>query len=155
MEVWKTIKGFEGLYKISNLGNVFSFKKEGNLKAFINGCGYFEVSLYNNRITKKQQIHSLLASHFLEKPKGINIVIDHINNIKTDNRLENLQYITNRLNTSKDRISKSGFTGVTKRISGNFQAQIWITDKLKNLGSYATAIEASEAYQKALKSLEQ
>ena len=102
MEIWKEVKDYEG-YKISNLGNVKS--KTGRLlKPCKSANGYLVLGLGKGDKRKTKSIHQLLAIAFLgHTPNGMKLVVDHINGIKTDNRLINLQVITNRHNLSKDR----------------------------------------------------
>jgi hypothetical protein len=101
------------------------------------------------------KVHTLVAMVFLNhKPDGTNkICVDHINNIKTDNRLVNLQLITNRENTSKDKKDgTSKYVGVCWQKSKNkWMAQINIDDKKKYLGYFTDEHEAHLVYQKALK----
>lgn len=103
-EIWKDIKGYEGLYQISNLGNVKSLarQKNGNsksiidvperiLKAGINSRGYYTVVLHKNSNPKSTKVHRLVAETFIENIKNSSSV-NHINAIKTDNRVENLEW---------------------------------------------------------------
>lgn len=89
MEIWKTITKFEE-YQISNLGNVKSLKfgKERYLKA-IKRSGYLRVELNS----KAFSIHRLVAQEFINNPENKE-QINHINGIKHDNRLENLEWCT-------------------------------------------------------------
>jgi hypothetical protein len=106
MEIWKNIEGYEGFYQISNLGNVKSlcrlvgnhsgFKKllkEKILKTHISKTGYFVINLKINSKRKTFKLHRLIAYSFIEKIKGKEY-INHINGIKTDNRVENLEWVT-------------------------------------------------------------
>ena len=104
MENWKDIKGYEGIYQVSDLGRVKSLRYGNILNPYINSTGYKVVNLSENtkRVTKK--VHSLVAECFLNHtPNGYKLVVDHINNVKTDNSLNNLQIITHRENCSKDK----------------------------------------------------
>ena len=169
MEVWKDIEGYEGCYQVSNLGNVkglerkvlmkgiFPYiKKESILNPSIQKNGYLAVGLSKNRITETRKIHQLVAVAFLNHKKcGSIIIVDHINNDKKDNRLINLQLISQRENTSKDRKNgSSNFIGVF----WNSQAKKWSASIIINkkrifLGSFKNEIDASNEYQKALNKL--
>lgn len=168
-EIFKDIPNYKGLYQVSNLGNVKSLKrlaKRGNgvlpvkekILKKMNYNGYFKVFLNKNGISKNYKIHQLIAITFLNHiPNGLELVIDHINHDSLDNRLENLQIITNRENCSKDRFRhnhSSKYVGVNWHIRDKrWQASITIKNKNKYLGYYKSEIEASNAYQKALKEL--
>lgn len=150
MEVWKDIKGYEGLYKVSSYGRVLGVKMNKTLYPSIDSLGYPRVKLSKNNSFKSKRIHCLVSQEFLKKPKGEKIITDHINNIKTDNNLKNLQYITQRINITKDVINSTGYTGVQKTKYGRYSAKISINKKVKYLGMYDTAYEASVAYKREL-----
>ena len=93
-EIWKDIKGYEGLYQISNEGRVKSLKrmnvtKERMMNVNIESSGYARTNLYINGNEYAKRIHRLVAEHFLDPVEGKDQV-GHINGIKTDNRVENL-----------------------------------------------------------------
>lgn len=103
-EVWRPIIGFEGIYEVSSLGRVKSFRnsKERVLKPTKNGRGYMKVILYKSDIKKQITVHQLVSIAFLNHiPNGNKLVIDHINDDKTNNRLENLQIVTQSFNLKK------------------------------------------------------
>ena len=108
MENWKDIKGYEGHYQVSDLGRVKSikFNKERILHIQKNGSGYLKCELCKNGKVKTRTVHSLVAEVFLNHESNIYNVVDHINNIKTDNKLSNLQIISQRENSTKDKINK-------------------------------------------------
>ncbi|MBO5957127.1 MAG: NUMOD4 motif-containing HNH endonuclease [Bacteroidales bacterium] len=100
-EIWKDVLGYEGLYKVSNLGRVKRIwrEKERILKLRDNGTGYYRVELCENGKRKGLSVHRLVVEAFLYKiPNGS--VVNHINEIKTDNRLENLEICTIKENNS-------------------------------------------------------
>jgi len=162
-EEFRKIKGYEGLYQISNMGRVKSLKrkrsngseyKEKILKAGVNARGYFYVILYKDGKMKNFMIHQLVAMAFLNHiPSGYKRVVDHIDNDKNNNRLENLQITTARHNTSKDKKGcSSEYTGVSWfKPTSKWVSKIQIQGKLLHLGYFEFELDASEAYQKALK----
>lgn len=97
MEIWKDVKGFEGLYRVSNKGNVFIVKKGRNQKLLLVKKGYLLCDLYKSGVKKRISVHRLVATHFLDKQLDKNQV-NHKNGIKTDNRVENLEWMTNSEN---------------------------------------------------------
>jgi hypothetical protein len=169
-EIWKDIPGYEGLYQVSNLGRVYSLPKQwvsGKYNSVIkhNGKilkqnpdkrGYLSVSLNLNGNDKTRLIHQLVAEAFLNHKRcGYKLVIDHINNEPTDNRVENLQIVTQRFNASKDRNRESKYIGVCRnKRDGNWTSQITINGKRMRLGNFETELEASEAYQNKLKDID-
>jgi hypothetical protein len=157
-EIWKDVPNYEGIYQVSNLGNVKSLKfgKEKTLKKRSDKDGYLLFNLSKNGICKTNKAHKLVAIAFLNhKQCGYKVIVDHINNIKTDNRVENLQLITVRQNCSKDRKNKtSKYTGVIYYKNTNkWRAQISINGKLKYLGDFKNEYDAHLAYQNKLKEI--
>lgn len=152
-EIWKAIPGYDG-YEVSNLGNVKSLgnnktRKEKILKPLSNGKGYFQVELFKKRV----YIHQLVAMAFLNHKKdGHKLVVDHINNIQTDNRLENLQIISQRKNTIKNKTNKtSKYEGVDWHKSSNkWRARIYINGKYEYLGIFSSEEEAYLKYKERL-----
>lgn len=154
-EIWKDIPNYEGLYQVSNLGNVKSLPKKFNktgciLKSKTKNEKYYKaVDLNNKGIRKTYLIHHLVSMTFLNhNPKDNKLlVIDHINNNKLDNRLENLQIVTHRVNVNKDMKSSSVFWGVSYyKKTNKWRCQKYINGKIKHLGYYKTEQEAKIVY---------
>jgi hypothetical protein len=151
-ENWKDIPNFKGVYKISSFGRVKSFKlnKERILKPGICSSGYCIVVLSLDLKRKSFRIHQLVAMAFLNHtPDGTNkLVIDHINNLKSDNKLSNLQIISNRDNCIKKTKGKSKYRGVQWcETHKKWKSQIRYKNKRLSLGSFKNETEASEAYE--------
>jgi len=161
-EIWRDVLGYENMYQVSNLGNVKSLgndenRKEKILKQGIDTNGYKYMTLCKNGNKKVFKAHKLVAMAFLNHiPDGtMKLVIDHINNNPLDNRLENLQVITQRQNLSKDKKNKtSKYTGVSwSKARNKWQSYIRIGLKLNHLGYYINEEDAHLKYQETLKTL--
>lgn len=95
-EEFKPIKGYEDVYEISNKGKVINRKTKRELK-FDNSKGYERVTLSKNGITKKYFVHRLVAIEFIDNTNS-KPFINHINGIKNDNTIENLEWCTSSEN---------------------------------------------------------
>lgn len=157
MEIWKDVIGYEGLYQVSNLGSIKSLgndktKKERILKDRINKFGYLRVVLYKYGNTKNKSVHQIVAESFLNHTVfGMELVINHKNFIRNDNRVENLEIVTARENSNQKHIeSTSKYVGVHfHKLSNKWQSQIYINGKQKYLGLFDNEIDAHNSYQKA------
>ena len=169
-EVWKDIPEFEGYYQVSNLGNVKSLSriilgrgkhntllKERLLKFSTSTNGYYQVILQKEGFKKIYKVHSLVAICFLNHiPDGThNVVVDHINEVKTDNRLENLRLIGHRENVSRSmKNNTSTYVGVSwSKNAKKWISQITIEGKTKYLGLFDNEEEANKKYLETLKNL--
>lgn len=166
--IWKNVVGFDGIYLVSNYGDVKSidrfvkgcnglkFQKGRILKATV-GRIYLKVGLRKDGKYYNRQIHQLVAESFLGHVRcGHKKVVDHKDNNPLNNRLENLQIITSRKNVSKDKKKgTSKYIGVHWNKKHNkFISTIHIEGKRKCLGSFDDELLASNAYQKALSDYE-
>lgn len=153
-EVWKPVVGYEGLYEVSNLGRVKSFvrNKDGailNMKP--NSTGYPRACLKG----RFYNTHVLVAMAFLNHKSTKGYCIDHIDDNKSNNRVDNLQIVTHRYNTTKSKNGVSKYTGVCwDKYYGKWKAAIQINGKIKNLGKFDCELKAHLAYQTKLKEIE-
>ena len=143
MEIWKPIIGYEDLYEISSFGNVKSLqkglKKEKILKNRPDDSGYVRVDLRLNGKPKTIRTHRLVAIHFIPNVYN-NPQVNHINGNKSDNRVENLEWVSSIENQchryAKTKMA-SKFMGVTKQ-KNNWKAEIVYMKKYFYLGSFKT-----------------
>lgn len=170
VEVWKDIPDLIGRYQVSDLGRIKSLsrvKKNGQgswltktfiLKTQLSKRGYICFTTIVNGKYKTFSVHQLMSICFLNhKPDGtFKIVVDHKNGCRIDNRLNNLQLITNRENVSKGirPNKKSKYVGVASIPNGSFTSRLIHLGEIINLGTFKTEEEASEYYQNALKAIE-
>ena len=159
MEIYKDIPNYEG-YKLSNLDNVKSRKRgfEKVLKGYRTPKGYLNYSLYKDGKLSTLSLHVIKAMVYMDfVPCGLKLIVDHIDEDKSNNDLSNLQIITNRQNMGKyfkTIPTSSKYTGVSwDKNSGKWSSQITIGNKLKHLGLYFNESNANLAYQYALKEL--
>lgn len=103
-EEWRSIEGYEGKYEVSSLGRVKSLsdnkgrERELILVPRIAKNGYLYLNLWKGSKAKSRKIHRLVAETFIKRPSGAQCV-NHKNGVKTDNRLENLEWCTYSQNT--------------------------------------------------------
>jgi hypothetical protein len=167
-EEFRDIKGFEGLYQISNFGRVKSLKriiersdgrkaliKERIRKTYIDKGGYVKIFLNIEAKNKGYMVHNLVWNAFgNRKTNGRTIHVDHINNDTTDNNINNLQALTARQNivkASKRKKKLSKYTGITlNKATNKWVAQIRLGKKALNLGYFKEEIDAYFAYRERL-----
>ena len=147
-EVWKDVKGFEGLYQVSNIGNV---KRLISQRVFaerligrtIDRYGYVKRVLSkdgkNNHFTE----HRLVAIAFISNPDD-KATVNHINGIKTDNRVENLEWNTNKEN--KQHAVINGITnkkGIKHNMCKLTEEQVY---EIRKIGFSQTRMSLSKKY---------
>lgn len=98
-EIWKDVVGFEGLYQVSNLGNIRNRFMRRISKNRMKWNGYLEAVLCKDNKIYYFRIHRLVAEAFIPNPNNYP-VINHINSNRSDNRVENLEWTTQKHNVS-------------------------------------------------------
>lgn len=154
IEIWKDIKGYEGLYKINNIGTVLSVARyrtidktnvsywvgERLLKFGYNKKGYRMFSLCKDKKLKSCTVHRLVAIAFIPNPKN-KPQVNHINGIKTDNRVENLEWCTNMENMTH--AIANGLMDINKRKNNHFSLPINQIDMDGNIiNTFPSSMEA-------------
>jgi len=158
-EIWKDIEVYEGYYEVSNLGRVKSLAKtikrgsnhltiqERILKQINNGNNYVRICLCKDGL-KKFYVHRLVASAFIEK-KDHQDQVNHINKITNDNRVENLEWVSNRENCCHSRLTRNHRSKYNGVIYSNdrkkWLSHIKIGDAIKFIGRFNTEKEAHNA----------
>ena len=117
-EIWKNIKGYEGLYQVSNLGRVKSLERKDNLGRKVNEKilknrnathGYIAVILSKDSNKKTYRVHRLVAEAFIPNPNKY-LEVNHKDENKSNNRIDNLEWCDRKYNcnygTFKERHSK-------------------------------------------------
>ena len=151
-EIWKDIHGYEGLYQVSNLGQVKSLKfgKERILKFNLSSNNYYSVELYLNGKNKRILVHQLVAMVFLDHViDGHKIEVDHIDGNRYNNTSINLQLLTTKEHTNKDWLG-SGVGCYWNKPRNKWQSHIKINGKAINLGGFINKQDAIDMHQKAV-----
>lgn len=152
IEIWRDVIGYEGLYKISSLGNIYSYRRNRNLKSS-HDKGYKKVILRGGSIPRKNaMIHVLMALVFLDKDyikKGL--VCNHIDRVRDNNNISNLEIVTARYNTSFAKGTGKN-TGVTF-LRGRYVAAITYLKKSYHLGAYGNSEDAHNKYLEAVNAI--
>lgn len=123
--------------------------KAGDAAGYINDRGYVCVSVMG----KEYRAHRLAWAIYYGSWPAANVQIDHINGIRSDNRIVNLRLATNRQNSQNERqartTNRTGFLGVSRHRDGRFRARIVVDGKERSLGIHGTARKAHAAYVQA------
>ena len=123
VEEWKPVKGYEGLYEVSSWGRVKSKKRDVVLKTQMDKKGYIRCSLQKDGKLSTFKVHRLVGQHFIPNPEN-KPQINHINSIKHENNIDNLEWCTN-LENQRDAISK----GLVPHMKGELNGFSKLTEK--------------------------
>jgi hypothetical protein len=141
-EQWKDVVGFEGFYKVSNYGKVFSQVSKRNIKIKIERNGYARAHLWRNGVVTCFLVHKLVAESFIgPRPKGLDI--NHIDAKRSNNFVKNLEYITRKENVRLCFIGKK--RGAYKDKFG-YRARIYYNGKHHHIKTTKTKEEAYQAF---------
>ena len=151
MEEWRPIVDYPE-YEVSNTGNV---RRNGRvLKPSSDSGGYPAVALCKNGIQTTKNIHRLIALAFILNPDN-KPQVDHINRIKTDNRVENLRWVT-RSENAINVPTRTEHRQIYRTYSGSYQVKIHRNGKhvfRKNFPTLAEAVAGRDAFLSAPKSI--
>lgn len=128
-EVWKDVFGYGGDYQVSNLGRVRSCKRKSwkILKPIKLRNGYEAVNLYSDK-RRLEYVHRLVAEAFIPNPNEY-LYVNHKNEVKTDNRVSNLEWCTAFYNNHYSDIYKSTRTHVTQYSKGMVKIRSYISQR--------------------------
>lgn len=147
-EIWKDLDGFDSMYQASNFGRIKNEKRI--IPQYLDKDGYCLVNLYFNGKIKLFRLHRLIAKLFIENNNQKQV--NHKNSNRSDNRIENLEWVSASENNCHKFIGKNtssiyrGVTYVTR--DKRWLSQIQIDNKKIHLGMFKTE---KEAYLKRLK----
>ena len=159
-EIWKDIPEYEGFYQASSFGRIRSLERwkqnhsklqlvpECILKQTLHKVGYYMVSFRKFGPQKSHYVHRLILLTF-KGPSHLKYC-DHINEIKTDNRPENLRYCTNRDNSLFYFGKLNKYVGTVRTKNNTYYAYIMHNGKRYRLGTRKTVEEAAKLYNDAL-----
>lgn len=137
MENW--VEVFEG-YKVSNLGNVYSIKTKKVLKKYTDKYGYLYVPLRISGTTKFKKVHRLVAKAFLSNYSE-DLQVNHINEDKSDNRVENLEMCTNKYNCNYgNRKLALAKTVIQESLDGKFIREWNSTREIEKVLGYSNTV---------------
>ena len=145
-EVWMPIQGYPGIYYVSNLGRVKSVKKtERIMKLRKCKLGYMRLDIRYKKNRTTHKVHRLVASAFLS-PDPQRPFVNHINHIRDDNRVINLEWVNQRENICHTRVGSGRLLGAHKTKSNKWRSEMIHNGKKINMGAFENEQDASNAY---------
>lgn len=154
IENWKAVKGYETLYEVSDLGGIKSLTYNKIMKPILKKWGYLNISLYKNKESRTFRVHRLILITFVENVNNYPVV-NHINGNKSDNRVCNLEWVTESENNTHRYIGKqksSKYTGVQwHKATNKWLAKYKLNQKATHLGVFENEYDAHMAYVNAIK----
>lgn len=126
-EIWKDIKGFEGLYQVSNMGRVKSLNYNRKniqkiLNPYLNKCGYYQVTFSENNHRTLHRVNRLVAQAFISNDDN-KTQVNHIDEDKKNNIVSNLEWVTPKENINHgSRTERMAITQGKKIICSNGQS---------------------------------
>ncbi len=122
-EIWKDIDGYEGYYKVSNKGNIFSVERIARgrkwggrtLQSSYHKHGYLHIALRKNGIKKNKLVHRLVAEAFLPNPNNF-LEVNHLDEIKDNNELSNLEWCDTMYNVNYGTRNKRAGRKLSKKV---------------------------------------
>ena len=143
-EEWKPVKGYEGLYEVSNMGRVKSLNyrhtgKEKILEGYDNSHGYLYANLYKDGKRKQCRINRLVAQAFISNPDNLPC-INHKDENKYNNCMDNLEWCSHSYNlTYNGRAKKVG-----KKLAEKLSKPVFSVDKETGLIMYWESTREAE-----------
>ena len=132
-EIWKDVKGYEGLYQISSYGQVYSIKRKRILKPINSHHGYKRIRLYtNSQNWKTFALHRLVAINFIPNPNNYPEV-NHKDENHSNNNIDNLEWCTRNYNINYG-----------TRIERTYVPVVMLTLKNEIIKEFRNQVEASK-----------
>ena len=146
MEIWEDIKGYKGLYQISNLGRIKCIRNKE--KPFImhppaDSDGYYRLKLTKNGKFKSYKVHRLVAQHFIPNPYNLPQV-NHIDENKANNRMSNLEWCDHLYNSNYSKYKRVGINVKKHMVCCIETGKIYssMAEAEKNTGAISSHISA-------------
>lgn len=147
-EKWAAIVGYEKLYAVSSIGRIKNLKSGSIIVPKCNQSGYPRFDLCKDGKKKSKCVHALVAEAFFGPKEGR--WVNHINSIRSDNRLENLEYVNERENVCHGKCVRKMSGTSFHKLNRKWSSRITINGKRIALGYFDTQEEAHAAYVRKL-----